>query len=446
MGDPTLRMHPVTPVSNLNASPATGGVTLSWNPSGDDSILGYAVYRSDSMEDPFARVGMTTPGTNFFTEIAVPGNYTYMVRAIKLESSPSGSYTNASQGIFISTIVTAPPPAAPSQLHGLPVSTSEIRLDWTDNASNEDGFSIERKTGVSGIYARIADVPVNTTNYLDASLSAGTEYFYRLQALNSVGASEYSNEARVFTLAIGSQPGTANFLKTDEYTAGNWQSFYGADGLGIAGAVTRFPAYVQTLGPEPSVQLWAVETTDGRALWSSSASSNRVASAWYSDTDVELDFNITDGGSHRFAVYLMDWDNRGRSERLELLDPVSGTLFANRAVSNFVSGIWIVWEVSGRFMIRAVRLSGPDAVISAVFFDPHGLSPLRIESETTTVAPEPLCRLKIFGEPGLQFVLEASPDLIAWQSISTNIFTGATLETTNSSTLQQRFYRARRFP
>ncbi len=445
MGDPTLRMHPVIPVSNLNASPVGGGVTLSWNPSGDDSILAHAIYRSDSMQSSFTRVGMTAAGANSFTEAPSPGAYIYMVRAIKLESSPSGSYTNASQGVFVNATVAAPPPAAPSQLQGLAVSTGAIRLAWSDNANNEDGFSIERKTGGSGTYAHVADVPANTTNYLDAALLAGTEYFYRVQALNSIGASPYSNEAMLTTLAAGSQPGLVNFVKTDEYTAGNWNSFYGAEGFAAAGAFTQFPPYVQTLAQEPAVRIWAGQTLDGRAL-PTPAGSNRVASAWFSATATEMDFNITDGRSHRLAVYLVDWDNQGRSERLELLDPVSGTVFATRAVSNFVSGVWIVWEVSGRFMIRAVPLGVTDAVISAVFFDPPGFSPLRIESETTTGIAQPLCRLKIFGEPGLQFVLEASPDLMAWQPISTNTFPGATLKTTNSSTLQRRFYRARRFP
>src|SRR5207244_574718 len=42
---------------------------------------------------------------------AAPQTGTYMVRAIKLESSASGTYFDPSQGIFASVTATSPPPA-----------------------------------------------------------------------------------------------------------------------------------------------------------------------------------------------------------------------------------------------------------------------------------------------------------------------------------------------
>src|SRR6185436_2670198 len=47
MGDPTLRMDPVSPPANLTAAANAGTVTLNWSDS-LDSILGYHVYRATS--------------------------------------------------------------------------------------------------------------------------------------------------------------------------------------------------------------------------------------------------------------------------------------------------------------------------------------------------------------------------------------------------------------
>lgn len=101
MGDPTLRMIIVAPPSNLNVTSNGGSATLTWTASPDAGVLGYAVYRSPSTNGPFTRLnGTLTTGTTYSDTSATGGAYTYMVRAVKLEVTPSGSYHNISQGIF----------------------------------------------------------------------------------------------------------------------------------------------------------------------------------------------------------------------------------------------------------------------------------------------------------------------------------------------------------
>src|SRR3989449_8777366 len=72
---------------------------------------------------------------------------------------------------------------------------AQLSLSWTDMSSNEDGFSIERKTGTSGTYAQIATAGANVTSYTDPNLTGGTTYCYQVQAFNTAGGSPYSNEA-----------------------------------------------------------------------------------------------------------------------------------------------------------------------------------------------------------------------------------------------------------
>ena len=45
----------------------------------------------------------------FWPFIGVSPKYTYMVRAVTLQTTPSGSYFNPSQGIFASIIMVPPP-------------------------------------------------------------------------------------------------------------------------------------------------------------------------------------------------------------------------------------------------------------------------------------------------------------------------------------------------
>jgi hypothetical protein len=100
MGDPTLRMNPICPPYALSATAGTNCVTLNWN-AGCDPVLGYNVYRSTSLAGPFSRLNDSLIlATNYTDGDLWPDTYTYMVRAVRLETTPSGSYYNASEGVF----------------------------------------------------------------------------------------------------------------------------------------------------------------------------------------------------------------------------------------------------------------------------------------------------------------------------------------------------------
>jgi hypothetical protein len=109
LGDPTLRMEPVAPVSNLIASKAKGGVDLKWTGS-RDNVAGYHVYRAATPNGSFARVtDSLVAGTSFMDSGSTGGSY--MVRAVALQTNPSGSYFNPSQGVFASADIGGDPQA-----------------------------------------------------------------------------------------------------------------------------------------------------------------------------------------------------------------------------------------------------------------------------------------------------------------------------------------------
>lgn len=100
MGDPTLRMHVVAPPSGLSLTINSGSANLGWIAS-TDTVAGYHVYRATNAAGPFVRLNTSLITSNNYNDPALaPGTYTYMVRAVKLETAASGTYTNASQGIF----------------------------------------------------------------------------------------------------------------------------------------------------------------------------------------------------------------------------------------------------------------------------------------------------------------------------------------------------------
>jgi hypothetical protein len=102
MGDPSLRMHPVKPASSVFAIEHGPAIRVSWKPSADKAVLGYHVYRATSKNKNFVRVSPNLITQFSFDDTAKHPNAVYMVRAVKLEQSSSGSYFNASQGMFTS--------------------------------------------------------------------------------------------------------------------------------------------------------------------------------------------------------------------------------------------------------------------------------------------------------------------------------------------------------
>ena len=91
---------------------------------------------------------------------------------------------------------------APTSLTANAVSASQIDLDWTDNANNENGFRIEQSPDGSTGWTQIATIGANTTSYQNTGLSFSTSYYYRVYAYNTGGNSSHSNIASTTTTVL----------------------------------------------------------------------------------------------------------------------------------------------------------------------------------------------------------------------------------------------------
>ena len=87
----------------------------------------------------------------------------------------------------------------PENLTATAVSTSQINLSWQDKATGEDGYKIERKKD-GGPYTTLDPLPAESESYIDTGLDAGTTYFYKVTAYNTIPAESIPSETSATTL------------------------------------------------------------------------------------------------------------------------------------------------------------------------------------------------------------------------------------------------------
>jgi FtsP/CotA-like multicopper oxidase with cupredoxin domain len=84
------------------------------------------------------------------------------------------------------TMSFAIPPAAPSGLSAGSLGSS-VLLNWTDNAVNATGFTLQRSLD-SGFATGLVSFDVGAaTTYTDTTVALGTPYYYRVLATNEIG-------------------------------------------------------------------------------------------------------------------------------------------------------------------------------------------------------------------------------------------------------------------
>jgi hypothetical protein len=90
------------------------------------------------------------------------------------------------------------------------VDAGQNVLTWTDNASNEQNFNIERKAEAcagGSAFAPLATVGLNVVTFTDLAVTEGQTYCYRVSASNPAGTSAFSNTvARTVPFTVPAPP------------------------------------------------------------------------------------------------------------------------------------------------------------------------------------------------------------------------------------------------
>lgn len=146
-----------------------------------------------------------TGSTTFADSVTCGVTYTYRVRA----ANDAGSSAYSSSVQATSTVC---PPAAPTALAATAGTAAggvvRVTLQWTDNASNESGFEVERTGGVGGVGPAVTLTPAassaNPTTFVDTTAACGSTYSYKVRATNAGGSSAYSGNASATTVTCTS--------------------------------------------------------------------------------------------------------------------------------------------------------------------------------------------------------------------------------------------------
>jgi hypothetical protein len=215
----SVAMPPRAPsdlVGTIQGKGSKQSVVLTWV---DNSIneTSFTVKRALTADGPWTVVGTVNADVLTFTDPI--GNktqaYWYQVFADN-KVGYGGSYsvmtvTAGSNTIGVGVVADAEP-AAPTNLSAVAQAGPQVLLSWTDNATNETGFIIERAPGANpatGPFALLVTLgPANgNMNYTDTTVAADGIYTYRVFAVNSFGPSAPSNEAFVSLGGVPAAPG-----------------------------------------------------------------------------------------------------------------------------------------------------------------------------------------------------------------------------------------------
>ena len=177
MGDPTLRLDPVSPAGSLLAATNGAGVSLSWAPS-SDSVAGYHVYRATSPTGPFTRLtGSLVTGASYNDPNHPAATCTYMVRAVKLQTGFSGSYFNPSQGVFASVSVGN---AGPAIIVSANRMGNSLVLTWNSQAGVS--YHVQFRNSLANGWSSLAGPIIasgSTVTWTDSNPPA-PQRFYRI--------------------------------------------------------------------------------------------------------------------------------------------------------------------------------------------------------------------------------------------------------------------------
>jgi hypothetical protein len=142
------------------------------------------------------------------------GNAQTLTNAVTVTGLTDGAYSDtvavsgggaSNRVTYVVNLTVGSAPSAPSNLAGTvtpDVVSSSVNLTWTDNASNETQFIVERQAG-TGVWAQRGTALANATTFTDTGVAAGS-FNYRVSAKNATGTSPASNVAAV-TVALKAQ-------------------------------------------------------------------------------------------------------------------------------------------------------------------------------------------------------------------------------------------------
>ncbi len=185
---------PAAPSALTASATSATQIALTWT---DNSTTesGFEIERS-SDNVTFAPTGSVSADVVSFTATGLTADTWYYFRVRAVASAGNSTYSNVASG----RTPAAATLGAPSGLAATSVSTTQIRLNWIDNATSETGFAWALSTD-SVNFTWNSGVAANATTITVGSLTPGTAYSFRVRAVQGTTMSASSNTATATTTA-----------------------------------------------------------------------------------------------------------------------------------------------------------------------------------------------------------------------------------------------------
>ncbi|HET6455586.1 MAG TPA: PQQ-binding-like beta-propeller repeat protein, partial [Armatimonadota bacterium] len=175
-----------TPPSGLTATLVSDSdVRLDWADNSSDEY-GFSIYRKQPGQE-YALLDSVGAGVTTYTDPGLASGTTFYYQVAAYQE---GGFSYSNEVSIKTPGLEVPTDCAAVQVPGVGIS-----LSWSDNATQELGYKIERKAGNLALFREIATVGENGMSFTDPSVNPATDYYYRIRAFNMSGHSSYSNEA-----------------------------------------------------------------------------------------------------------------------------------------------------------------------------------------------------------------------------------------------------------
>ncbi len=192
LGDPTLGLYPMEKIESIEATENQLFIDLSWTPTSD--AQGYFIYRKSIEDSDFEILNsIPVPNTTYRDSCQSPNQtFAYMVRATRLELTPSGTYYNLSIGAMDTVITT---------IDNIPQASFDFSIQndivfLTDQSSNADSIIILGVEEVidqnDGTYLLI-DIDDGDTITLIAKNACGSDTTSQEIVINSIEDYDQNN-------------------------------------------------------------------------------------------------------------------------------------------------------------------------------------------------------------------------------------------------------------
>ncbi len=205
--------------------------------------VGAIIYRNTN------RIDSVPLGTLTYSDAGLQVNtlYTYEIYLFDASGNISDVASDTATTFPNSDIT---PPATPSDLLATGVSTSQINLTWTNNATAGDAyFRIFRSTSSGGTFTQIDSTVIDAVSYNNTGLPSATAYWYKVSSVDAsfnASAQSDADSGLTYTLAGGELETPLNLASTGTDVNTNsltWDAVASADSYFVYGRSDRYLIY-----------------------------------------------------------------------------------------------------------------------------------------------------------------------------------------------------------